>query len=183
MIRKVVNAVLFQAAWLALVLSAAKGYPWLGLAAMVPLLATHLGLVENRRGEVKLLLAAASLGFLFDTALVYTGVFTPLPYLLPWPFSPPWMICLWLGFASTLNVSLSWLRGRYLLAALFGGIGGPLAYYSGARLGATEGLPSSAALLVLAVGWALMTPLLVRLATDFETTTARHKELQNQPVS
>ena len=27
------------------------------------------------------------------------------------------MICLWLNFAATLNVSMAWLRGRYLLAA------------------------------------------------------------------
>ena len=74
------------------------------------------------------------------------------------------MVCLWLNFAATLNASLAWLRGRTLLAALFGGVGGPLAYYGGAKMGATAALPTSAGLLVLATGWALMTPLLVRLA-------------------
>jgi|GEM_PF-5871705 len=48
--------------------------------------------------------------------------------------------------------------------AIFGAIGGPLAYYSGAKLGATEALPSLNGILVLAVGWGVMTPLLVWLA-------------------
>ena len=162
--RKAINVVLFQAAWFAAVLGTARGMLWLGPLIMIPTLAVHLALQEDRRGEVKLLLAAGVLGFIFDTAFVAGGVFSPLQHLFPRPFSPPWMICLWLNFAATLNVSMAWLRGRYLLAALFGAIGGPLAYYSGARLGATDALPTSTGMLLLAIGWGIMTPLLVWLA-------------------
>ena len=162
--RKAVNVLLFQAAWFAAVLGAARGMPWLGPLVMIPTLAVHLALQKNRQGEVKLLLAAGVLCFIFDTAFVAGGVFTPLQHLFPRPLSPPWMICLWLNFAATLNISMVWLRGRYLLAALFGAIGGPLAYYSGARMGATDALPTSTGLLLLAIGWGAMTPLLVMLA-------------------
>jgi hypothetical protein len=162
--RKVINVVLFQAAWFAAVLGAARGTLWLGPLSMIPVLAIHLALQENRRGEVKLLLAAGMLGFLFDTAFVAGGVFTPLQHLFPRPFSPPWMICLWLNFAATLNVSMAWLRGQYILAAAFGAVGGPFAYYSGARLGATEALPTATGMLLLATGWGVMTPFLVWLA-------------------
>ena len=162
--RKAVNVVLFQAAWFSAVLGTAHGRPWLGPLAMIPTLAIHLALQDDRRGEVKLLLAAGLLGLVFDTAFVAGGVFTPLQHLFPRPFSPPWMICLWLNFAATLNVSMAWLRGRYLLAALFGAIGGPMAYYSGAKLGATEALPTTTGMLLLAIGWGIMTPLLVWLA-------------------
>jgi hypothetical protein len=173
--RKVINVALFQAAWFAAVLGAARGMLWIGPLAMIPTLAVHLVLQENRRGELKLLLAAGLLGFLFDTAFVAGGVFTPLQHLFPRPFSPPWMICLWLNFAATLNVSMAWLRGHFLLAVLFGAIGGPLAYYSGARLGATEALPTKTGMLLLAIGWGVMTPLLVRLAQRFTgTVTVRH---------
>lgn len=165
--RKAVNVLLFQAAWFAAVLGAARGMFWLGPVAMIPTLAVHLALQENRRGEMKLLLAAGLLGLTLDTVFVASGVFTPLQHLLPRPFSPPWMICLWLNFAATLNVSMVWLRGRYLLAAIFGAIGGPLAYYSGAKLGATEALPTMIGMLLLAVGWGFMTPLLVWLACVF----------------
>ena len=162
--RKVINVVLFQAAWFAAVLGAARGLLWLGPLSMIPVLALHLTLQENRRGEAKLLLAAGLLGFLFDTTFVAGGVFTPLQHLFPRPISPPWMICLWLNFAATLNVSLAWLRGHFILAAAFGAVGGPLAYYSGARLGATEALPTTTGMLLLAIGWGFMTPLLVWLA-------------------
>ena len=168
---KTVNVVLFQAAWFAAVLGAARGMFWLGPLALLPVLAIHLVLAENRQAELKLLLVAGLLGFLFDSSLVYFGVFMPFTHLFPHPFSPPWMICLWLNFAATLNVSMSWLRDRYLLAALFGATGGPLAYYSGARLGATEAQPTLRGLLVLALGWGLMTPLLVWLAQRFRRTT------------
>ncbi len=167
---KVINVALFQAAWFAAVLGAARGMLWLGPLAMVPALAIHLALRENRRGEVKLLLAAGLLGLIFDTAFVAGGVFTPLQHLFPRPISPPWMICLWVNFAATLNVSMAWLRGRYLLAALFGAIGGPLAYYSGAKLGATEALPTTTGMLLLAIGWGIMTPLLVWLARALSGT-------------
>lgn len=166
---KAVNVILFQAAWFAAVLGAAKGMPWLGPLAMIPVLAIHLALLNNRWGELKLLLAAGVLGFLFDTAFVAGGIFIPLQHLFPRPFSPPWMISLWLNFAATLNVSTAWLRGRYFLAAAFGAIGGPLAYYSGAKLGATEALPTTSGMLLLAIGWGVMTPLLVRLAHVFSS--------------
>ena len=162
--RKVINVVLFQAAWFAAVLGAARGMFWLGPLAMIPTLAIHLLLQNNRRGEMKLLLAAGLLGLVFDTTFVAGGVFTPLQHLFPRPFSPPWMIGLWVNFAATLNVSMAWLRGRYLLAALFGAIGGPLAYYSGAKIGATESLPTMTGMLLLAIGWGCITPLLVWLA-------------------
>jgi hypothetical protein len=162
--RKVVNVLLFQAAWFAAVLGVARGMFWLGPLVMIPTLAVHLVLQEDRQGELKLLLAAGLLGFIFDTAFVAGGVFTPLQHFFPRPFSPPWMICLWLNFAATLNVSMAWLRGRYILALLFGAIGGPLAYYSGARLGATEAVPTTFGMLLLAIGWGAMTPLLMWLA-------------------
>lgn len=162
--RKLLNAALFQAAWFAAVLGAARGVLWLGPLMLLPVLGIHLALAKDRAGEVKLLAAAGILGFLFDTSLVAGGVFLPVPDLFPRPLSPLWMISLWVNFAATLNVSMAWLRGRYLVAALFGALGGPLAYYSGAKLGATEALPTLNDILVLAVGWGIMTPLLVWLA-------------------
>lgn len=162
--RSVLNAVLFQAVWFAAVLGAARGMPWLGPLVLLPVLSIHLLLCTDRRGETKLLLFAGIAGFLFDTLLTLFGIFIPRPWLLSAPFSPPWMIGLWLNFAATLNYSLGWLRGRLLLAAVFGAVGGPLAYYGGAQLGATLTLPTPISLGVLAIGWGLMTPLLVWLA-------------------
>jgi hypothetical protein len=177
LLRKALNLLLFQVAWFAAVLGAAGGMDWLGPLALIPVLGVHLALQEDRRGEVTLILTAAALGFLFDTLMVATGAFTPVQSFLPRPFSPPWMVSLWMNFAATLNVSLSWLLGRYRLAALFGAIGGPLAYYSGAKLGATETIPSLTGMVTLAVGWAIMTPLLAWLAARL-SNEGREKGVQ-----
>jgi len=53
---------------------------------------------------------------------------------------------LWVNLASTMNVSMAWLRADTRLARS-SGIGGPMAYYSGARLGAMTRLPEPGGLL------------------------------------
>ncbi len=106
------------------------------------------------------MVVAGVVGLVLDSALSASGVFTFLTNQPGVWVSPPWMVSLWMNFAATLGSSLGWLQGRPLLAALFGGLGGPLSYWAGARLGAIElaGWPSLA---VLAVVWAVATPWLV----------------------
>ncbi|WP_415066157.1 DUF2878 family protein [Polynucleobacter necessarius] len=51
-----------------------------------------------------------------------------------WPssnLSPVWMWALWLLVATTINGSLSWLRGRPILGAFLGSICGPMSYEAG----------------------------------------------------
>lgn len=165
MAAKLLNAALFQVAWFAAVLGAARGFPWLGPLVALPVLGYNLAMSDHRRGELILWGSAGLLGFAFDSALMSASLFAPVHGVSQWPLSPPWMVALWLNFAATLNVSLSWLRGRWLLAAVFGAIGGPLAYYGGAGLGAAVTLPSFAAIVILSLGWGAMTPLLFRIAT------------------
>ena len=80
---------------------------------------------------------------------------------MPAPFSPLWMVSLWINFATLLNVSLKWLHGRYALAAVLGALGGPAAYYSGARLGAMQNLPGIGSLLVLSLAWSVAVPIVL----------------------
>jgi hypothetical protein len=166
--RKLLNIILFQAAWFTAVLGAAGGNEWYGPLAVVLVLLVHFVVIEDRLSELSLLLVAGILGFCFDTALSAAGIVTPRGHILPHPFSQPWMISLWLNFAATLNVSLEWLKGRYLLAAIFGAVGGAGAYYSGARLGATLALPDVQGTIILIVGWGIVTPILVWLAGKFQ---------------
>ena len=71
-------------------------------------------------------------------------------------------------FATTLNVSMRWLRGRPALAAAFGAIGGPMAYFAGQKLGGIELVNPLAAFIALGVGWAVMMPTLMRLSETFD---------------
>jgi hypothetical protein len=124
----------------------------------------HVVLSPYRKAEITLLLSAGALGFCVDSLLIYTGVFTPILYLFPFPFSPPWMVMLWMNLATTLNISLQKLRGHYLLSAVLGSIGGPAAYYSGAKLGATTAIPGTSDMLVLSAAWASAVPVLFWVA-------------------
>ena len=65
-----------------------------------------------------------------------------------------------MGFAITINSSLSWLKKKLNLSILFGAIGGPLAYLAGEKLGAVT-LLTSDALIIISTGWAIITPLLI----------------------
>jgi hypothetical protein len=77
---------------------------------------------------------------------------------------PVWILALWVAFASTLNVSLAWMQGRYLLSVLFGAGGGPLAYFGAQNIGAVN-LPDTMSYVALGVGWAVITPALLYFAS------------------
>ena len=162
--RKIINVIIFQTAWFAAVLGTARGMPWLGVVAVLLALAIHLALSPNRISELLLALCAAVMGFIADSGLIAGGAFSPVPYIFPTPFSSLWMVMLWVNFATTINVSMVWLRGRYVVAAIFGAIGGPMAYYSGAKLGAMTGMPELIGLLAIGITWAFASPLLYRVA-------------------
>ena len=158
----IANFVAFQAAWLACVLGAARGAPWLGPAFVLAWLVVHLQVMDKieRRVEWRLMIVAAALGYGVDTMLLTGGrlVFPPDPQAAD---SPLWMVALWIGFAATLARSLRWLDGRYLLAAGLGLAGGPAAYWAGARLGAVELTAGSVSMLWIAAAWAVALPLLI----------------------
>ncbi len=164
----ILNLVLFQLGWWALVLSAAHGYPGLGLAIVALILAWHLGFVRPLASEALLIGLAALIGLAFDSLLIATGWVSfgpPAPVSAPTTaLPPPWMIALWANFATTLNLSLAGLQSRPWLTALLGLVGGPLAYWGGAKLGAMTFVAPLPALIALALVWAVLTPLLLALA-------------------
>jgi len=162
--RLVVNLAAFQAGWLSCVLGAAAGYPLVGPLVVLLVIVTHLTLATRAKAELALIVLAGLLGAVLDSALVRTGWLTYFNGTI-WPGTAPyWIVAMWLAFATTLNVSLRWLRGRGWLALTLGAVAGPMSYVAGARLGALELINREAALAALAVVWALVTPMLVSLA-------------------
>ncbi|MDH4232181.1 MAG: DUF2878 domain-containing protein [Nitrospirota bacterium] len=167
MFHKVINVIAFQISWFAAVLGAAHGKPFLCVVVILFVLGLHLFFSHDWRPELFLALCAAVTGFVFDSVLIAAGVFSPVPYLFPAPLSSLWMVLLWVNLAMTLNVSMAWLHGRYALAAIFGAVGGPMAYYSGAKLGAMIRLPDPGGLLGIGIAWAFALPLLYSMANIF----------------
>lgn len=158
MIRSVVNLLAFLLGWLACVLGGAQGWPWLGVAAMGGVVALHLAATAAPKREGMLLLALGCVGAIWDGLLARLGFLEfPSGMLLPW-LAPVWIIALWVGFATTLNVSLAWLQGRWYGALVLGAIGAPLAYWAGMRLGGVHLPDPVASLAVVAGGWSFLMP-------------------------
>jgi hypothetical protein len=163
-----INFLLFQAGWFVCVLGGAWQWPWVGVAYVALATAWHLTQVPNPRGESLLLLAAAAVGVLLDSLLPAAGWVTYPSGQLHAALAPVWIVALWVLFAGTLNMSMKWLKHRYLLAAVFGGIGSPMSFYAGSRLGAVTLVDPVMALGAQAVLWALALPALLWLAARCE---------------
>ena len=165
---KLINFAVFQLGWFACVLGAAWGRPWLGTAIALAIVGWHLGCAPRPRAELALVLAAAGIGALWDSLLAALGWIEYPNGTLIAATAPHWMVALWMLFATTLNSSLDWLKGKRWLAAGFGAVGGPLGYLAGERLGALALVEPTAALIALAGGWAVLAPLLSVIARRIE---------------
>lgn len=163
-----VNFALFQLAWFACVLGGANGIPFAGTAAVAIAVAVHLRFAARPYTELRLLGIVALIGAAWDSMVVSTGLMTyPSGMFLP-GIAPHWIIAMWVNFAVTLNVSMGWLKGRTLLAAIFGGLGGPLAYLTGFKLGGVVIPDFWLGLGIQGLGWAMIMPLLLVLADRFD---------------
>jgi len=158
------NFVAFQLGWFACVLGGAWQYPFAGAGIAIVILAWHLSTALDRPAELKLILSAGVIGWIWDTALLQTGWVSFADGALLPGTAPVWMVTLWMIFATTFNVSMKWIKSKLLLASVLGAAGGPIAYLGGARLGAMEFHDQQPALIALAIGWGIATPLLAVLA-------------------
>ena len=72
------------------------------------------------------------------------------------------MLALWINLAAGLRSALDWLSGRFVMAAIFGAVLGPVAYLAGEKLGALQ-LEKSLYLTIpaIALEWGLAMPLLI----------------------
>ena len=82
--------------------------------------------------------------------------------------APYWMVALWGLLAIALNVTMRWMKGRYLLAALLGAVVGPASFVSGVKLGGAQFIAMTPALVTMACTWALLMPALVWLSMRFD---------------
>ena len=153
---KLINFGLFQLGWFIAIWGAAHQKLLPSMIAIALILMIYIIQARYKKEAFILLLLIMLLGPIFDQCLLsfelieYKSQFSE--YIVP-----IWIVALWGLFATTLNISLSWLKHYKLLAVLFGLIGGPLAYIAAEKLNAIQ-LMNSYALLALALGWALLSP-------------------------
>lgn len=159
------NLVGYQAVWFCMVLGAGRGLWWPGTLAAALFVGWQMLLSDARSRDARLLVVAIACGAVIETALAATGW---MRYGAPWPsaaFAPVWILALWCAFAMTVGVSLALLQKSLVVAALFGAIGGPLAYLGAERaFAAVQFAAPTQALLALGLGWAIAMPLLAAIA-------------------
>jgi hypothetical protein len=166
--RIAINFGLYQLGWFACVFGGANGLPWFGVLVVALVGAYHLNRAAEPTAELVLMLLAGLIGLVWDSALVAMGWLVYPSGTLVAGTAPYWIVALWVGFATSLNVSLRWLKGRSLLASALGAIAGPLAYLGGAKLGGVGFENAFAGLAALAIGWAVIMPLLVTLSNRYD---------------
>lgn len=147
--RKLCNILLYQSIWFLCILSNQIG-PLISLLLIV----VHLVTTNKRAADLRMMAFLVFLGLLVDGTLHQVGFFSFANSGVPIPF---WLVVIWLGLAITPHHSLAWMQNRPLLSALFGGLGGPAAYWAGVRLGAASfNWPLASSLGLLALLWALL---------------------------
>jgi hypothetical protein len=176
----IINFAAFQIGWFSSVLGAASQMPWLGPVAFLVVLAIHLRVARRPQLELGLVIACGAIGMMFDSVLVAAGWVTYPSGLFNEVLAPYWIVTMWMLFGTTLNLSMGWLKGRPLLAAAFGAIGGPASYFAGQKLGGIVFLEFLPAMVALAIGWAVFMPILLALAERFDGIS---KKLDPQKVS
>ena len=159
-----VNFIGFQVGWFACVLGAANDKELLGMIIALGVIIYHVINQGDSRKELKLILVALAIGLLWETWILNLDIlrYPSHPDALFW--APTWLIMMWALFATTINLSMGWLKGRWALSVLMGAVFGPLAFIGGEKLGAVVFLDSTLSIITLSVGWGLLMPLLLWIA-------------------
>jgi hypothetical protein len=164
----IANFALFQLGWFACVISAAQGYPWVGTAAAAAIVMWHIWRAAQPQAELNLVFQVVLIGALWDSLLVTLGWISYPSGTLLSGAAPHWIIALWALFATSLNLSMRWLKERLGLAVVLGAVCGPLSYWAAVRLGAVEFARPQQAIVALSLGWSLIMPLLMLLSRHFD---------------
>jgi len=154
----------YEAVWLCTVAFAGSGLAWPGVVAAMLFVGWRLLESRERRVECVLLIVALLLGASMESLWIGRGW---IAYASTWRMLsvPAWILGLWACFALTVLPLFGYLRGRPWLAAVVGGVAGPLAY-SAAEHGwhAMEFIaPVWRGWCAIALGWSVALPLLVAL--------------------
>lgn len=164
---QIINFVLFQAGWFSCVMFGRGDYHIVGTLTVAVIAAFHLLRSDRPGKEFIFLLIATLIGFIQESAMTGFGLLDYSHGKFHPAFAPHWIIAMWTLFATTINVSLKWLQPKVWLQVLFGAAGGPLAFYAGWKLDAVSIPDMTTAMIVLAVCWGILTPVLFLIAKKF----------------
>jgi len=165
----ITNLLLFQLGWFACVLGGAYDHVLLGSMIAMAVIAYHFYRAADAVQELRLLVLALIIGLVFESLVTSQGLARYSHGQVFDFIAPLWMILMWPLFATTLNLSMRWLKDLApLLIALVGALVAPLAYYAGNRLGAVEYDYFILSMGIIAIAWGVLLPALVKISLKFD---------------
>lgn len=130
----ILNVALFDLLWTLAVVGAGKTWWWCAPVLILVSAAAQLRWSPSPMREAAVIVVGAAVGVSLDVVAHELGLFvftsaSRMEFVIVF-------VALWINFGTTLRPSLTWLWNRPFAGALLGGLGGPLAYWVAARLGA-----------------------------------------------
>jgi len=161
-----INMMGFNVAWFGLIYLGNSFVP----VALLMLLA-HFKWLSKSKNEITLVLVVSLIGISVDSLFQLTNVFIfPNNHHIP-----VWLVFIWLGFATTISHSLSFLAAYKPLQILLGFVMAPLSYRTGEMLGAVEfGQSYLSTHFILGTTWALLLLLFFSLKARFNQKELNH---------
>lgn len=143
MVKTILNALLFQGLWFI----AVQAHTLHAVIAMFIFVLIHCVWFLKAQ-ELPLIAITVVAGFLIELISINSGALlfentlsiSLSGYSLQLP--PIWLLTLWVGFACTLNHSLSWLLNSRIAITLLSFIGVPFSYIAGFSFSSSESLTS-----------------------------------------
>lgn len=151
-----VNFLLYQTAWFALIFGVSYNQVWLGIGFALLTICVHFYLSTAKQKDLAVLLLTTVIGAVAETVFQVLDVFEIVQGDLWPPIAAPWLMVMWASFSTTLCRSMEWVFKSWKTALLLGFIFGPVAYIGGNRMGAIRLELTWQSGLILAFVWALV---------------------------
>lgn len=158
---RLINFFFFYLGWGFCLSGAVLGSPFQGPLIVAVILLIHLIVVRFALHEIVLILSLSLFGTINDSVYLnigmveYLGGYTHFPWI-----APLWVTSIWALFASSIHLSFGWLRGRWVLIVLLGGLGGAASYLAANRVGAAIFYPNYIVVTgIIGLLWAAYMPL------------------------
>ena len=162
---KILNAVFFYVIWWGCILGIKYSYNYLGPLLAIIAGIIHLSIIPEARKESKVILSCGVLALFVETLHLHSGVLSYEGYILSGSLLPPlWIICIWMTLGATLNYSMFFLKDRWILMVLCGGIFGPGCCFFAMKGGILHfNFSILTSLLILSVVWGVSLPLMYHI--------------------
>lgn len=160
------NLLANQVVWAVAVLGAAGGSSLPGVLGASLFLVLHLALLQDWRTEARFIAALVLAGYPLDCLLSLSGLIEYRPEGGFDALAPAWILGLWVSIAATARHSLRPLLRKRRVAAVFGLLGAPFAYYTASVAQAITVPRPAIALGLIGLAWALLLAVLCRFMPE-----------------